>query len=141
MSTIRQQLEALGKPVVTFPECARVLNLDSASYIYFKLRDAPPELKPKHTFKAGGTELMTLDNAVEWVERVAPVWGRSEANRKPKPNAPVTVTLDADVHQLLQEQVLCRLVDGATVSDAVHWLLRQVGTVGVRIGRREADPK
>lgn len=133
--TIRQKLEALGTPVITIPDCARALNIPMSN-IYYQMRDCPPELRPKATFKAGGTEMMTLDNAIEWCERVAPHWGRPEETPK-SPTAPVTIKLDADVYQLLQTEVLCRLADGATVSDAVHWLVQQAGLVGVRIGKRE----
>ena len=76
--TIRQYLTSLGRPVITIPECARAIGINPPNSLYYRMRvgECPVELMPKHTFRAGGTEMMTLENAIEWCEKVAPHWGR-----------------------------------------------------------------
>lgn len=60
-------LRALLRPVVTMPEVCAALGIPYPTAVV-RLRRLPDDLKPP-SFRAVGSEMMLLDNAIAWLDR------------------------------------------------------------------------
>ena len=79
----KEYLLSLGRPHVTFPEIAKALDLEYIT-LHWRLKNLPPEEHPDAfgAFRAGGVNILVLDNGIRWVERHQKYWAERQAARR-----------------------------------------------------------
>ena len=67
-------------PFATLGDLARELGITYAGY-YQRMKSNPTLTRPE-TWRAGGAEMMTTDNAVLWIEKHRAEWAALQAAKK-----------------------------------------------------------
>jgi len=79
MSRIHIVLRAIGSPVCTVPDCAPALGISYAT-IHQRLKNHPELTKPD-TYRAGGQQMWSVDEAIAWCEKHQVEWDAIQAAR------------------------------------------------------------